>query len=141
MLEDESGALVKPEILGEELIDDIHHSLKIIESRTQGLINFVKATKSLTQIPNPTIRTIGVRELLDRIDILFHTRYKDAGVACEKQIIPPDLSVEADLELIEQVMINLVQNCTGSHAWNVRPQALHNCNQERIITCSDLCFG
>ena len=50
MLEDESGVVLKPEKIGEEVTEDIHHSLKIIESRTQGLINFVKATKSLTDI-------------------------------------------------------------------------------------------
>ena len=37
MLEDESGAVLKPEKIGEEVTEDIHHSLRIIESRTQGL--------------------------------------------------------------------------------------------------------
>ena len=56
MLEDESGAVLKPQKIGEEAIEDIHHGFKIIESRTQALINFVKSTKSLTQIPKPAIR-------------------------------------------------------------------------------------
>ena len=51
MLEDESGAVLKPDKIGEETTEDIHHSLKIIESRTKALINFVKATKSISQIP------------------------------------------------------------------------------------------
>src|SRR5665647_1730467 len=110
MLEDESGAILKPDKIGEETTADIHHSLKIIESRTQALINFVKATKSLTQIPKPNIRRISVRELFDRITVLYQAKFKEEGVHCEKEITPADLSVDADLELVEQVIINLIQN-------------------------------
>ena len=110
MLENESGKVLKPEMIDEEVTEDIHHSLKIIESRTQGLINFVNATKSLTHIPKPVIRKVSLHELLERITILYQARFKEAGVRFEKLIIPGDLYIEADLELTEQVIINLVQN-------------------------------
>ena len=110
MLEDETGAVMKPEMIGEEVTEDIHHSLKIIESRTLALINFIKATKSLTQIPTPSIRRISVQEIFDRITGLYQARFKEAGVNFESRINPQDLCVDADLELIEQVIINLVQN-------------------------------
>ena len=110
MLENESGAVLKPGEIGEEVAEDIHYSLKIIESRTQALINFVKATKSLTHIPIPNIRKINLHELFERITVLYHARFKESGVQYEKQVIPPELCIEADLELIEQVLINLIQN-------------------------------
>lgn len=110
MLEDESGKVLKPDKIGVEATEDIRHSLKIIESRTQALVNFVKATKSLTQIPKPNIRKISLKELFDRLTTLYQAKFRETGVRFEKQVIPPDLSVEADLELIEQVMINLIQN-------------------------------
>ena len=110
MLEDESGIVLKPEKIGEEVTEDIHHSLKIIESRTRGLINFVKATKSITQIPRLNIRKILLKELFERIAILYQAKFTTTGVHFEKEIVPPDLFIEADLELIEQVIINLIQN-------------------------------
>lgn len=110
MLEDESGVVQKPEKIGEEVTGDIHHSLRIIESRTRGLINFVKATKSLIDIPKPNLRKIFLRDLFERITILYNAKFKETGVTFEKEIIPPDLFFEADLELIEQVIINLFQN-------------------------------
>jgi signal transduction histidine kinase len=110
MLEDESGEVQKPEKIGEEVTEDIHHSLKIIESRTLGLINFVKATKSLTDIPKPNLRKIFLRDLFERITILYKAKFRETSVKFEKEIIPPDLFIEADLELIEQVIINLFQN-------------------------------
>lgn len=110
MLEDESGAVLKPDKIGEEEVVDIHHSLKVIESRTQALINFVNATKSLTHIPKPNIRKILLEELFSRIEILYQAKFKLGKIKFEKHIVPPDLCVEADLELIEQVIINLIQN-------------------------------
>ena len=122
MLEDESGAVLRPDKIGKETTEDIHHSLKIIESRTQALINFVKATKSLTQIPKPNIRRISLKELFDRITILYQVRFREAGVKFEKQITPPDLSVEADLELVEQVIINLIQNALEAMQKTSKPR-------------------
>jgi signal transduction histidine kinase len=110
MLEDDSGEVQKPEKIGEEVTEDIHHSLRIIESRTQGLINFVKATKSLTNIPKPNLRKIFLHDLFERVFILYKAKFKETGVKFEKEVTPPDLAIEADLELIEQVIINLFQN-------------------------------
>jgi signal transduction histidine kinase len=110
MLEDESGVVQKPDKIGEEVTEDIHYSLRIIESRTQGLINFVKATKSLTDIPKPNLRKIFLRDLFERVFILYKAKFKETGVKFEMEIIPPALFIEADLELIEQVIINLFQN-------------------------------
>jgi two-component system, NtrC family, nitrogen regulation sensor histidine kinase NtrY len=110
MLEDESGTVLKTHKIGDEVVEDIHHSLKIIESRTRALVNFVKSTKSLTQIPKPVIRQMSLRELSERITILYQPRFKESGIRFEKFISPEDLTVEADLELIEVVIINLIQN-------------------------------
>ncbi|HAQ20570.1 MAG TPA: hypothetical protein DCR40_15275 [Prolixibacteraceae bacterium] len=110
MLEDESGAVLKPTKIDGEAIEDIHHGLKIIESRTRALINFVTSTKSLTHIPSPIIRQIRIGELFDRIIVLFQPRFKEKGIQFEKHINPPDLTVDADMELIENVIINLILN-------------------------------
>jgi signal transduction histidine kinase len=110
MLEDESGEVLKPGMISEETAEDIHHGLRIIESRTKALINFVKATKSISQIPKPNIRRISLKELFDRVTILYKAKFIESGIKLETQLDPSDLSIEADLELIEQVLINLIQN-------------------------------
>jgi len=110
MLEDESGTVLKPSRIGEETIEDIHHSIRIIESRTQALVNFVNATRNLTQIPKPNKRRVLIPDLFDRISILYQVKLKEAGISFEKQVTPPDLVIEADLELVEQVIINLIRN-------------------------------
>lgn len=128
MLEDESGTVLKPEMIGEETTEDIHHGLKIIESRTKALIDFVKATKSISQIPKPNIRRVSLEELFDRIKILYRSKFKEPGMKLETQIIPADLFIDADLELIEQVLINLIQNAI---------EAMHETSNPKLIIKAD----
>lgn len=141
MLEDESGEVLKPEKIDPETAEDIHHSLKIIKSRTQGLINFVNATKSLTQIPKPNIRRVTIKELFDRITVLYQAKFREAGIELGKNIVPPDLHIEADLELIEQVMINLFQNALEAMGGFPHPKlsvnALKNDSGQVEITVTD----
>jgi signal transduction histidine kinase len=110
MLEDEAGMVQKPEQISKNEAEDVHHSLRIIESRTQGLISFVKATKSLTDIPKPILRKIIVSDLIDRVSTLFNFKFKELAVKFKSEVYPPELCIEADLELIEQVLINLIKN-------------------------------
>ncbi len=124
MLEDESGAVLKPDMIGEETTEDIHHGLKIIESRTKALIDFVKATKSISQIPEPNFRKVSIEELFDRITILYRGKFKESGLKLETQIIPADLCIEADLELIEQVLINLIQNAIEAMHETAHPKLI-----------------
>ena len=122
MLEDESGNILKPDRIGEDVSRDIHHSLKVIESRTGALINFVNATRSLTQLPETNIRRILIKELFDRITALFQARFREEGLSCITKVEPEDLSVEADLELVEHVIINLIINSLEAMQASTEPQ-------------------
>jgi signal transduction histidine kinase len=145
MLEDESCAVLTPDKIEKETVEDIHHGLKIIESRTKALISFVKATKSLSQIPKPNIRKVPVQKLFDRITVLYQGKFMESGVEFEKQVIPEDLSIQADLELIEQVIINLVQNALEAMQETSHPRlsfmALKNKSGQVQISVSDNGIG
>jgi signal transduction histidine kinase len=132
MLEEESGKVLKPADIDDEVAEDIHHSLKIIESRTQALINFVKATKSLTNIPTPNIRKIFLKELFERISLLYQAKFRESGIKLEITIHPDDLFIEADLELIESVIINLINNAI--EAMKSIPEPVLSVNARRNAT-------
>ena len=96
--------------LEEEEVEDLHGSLLTIEERTQGLVNFVKAYKSLTQISQPQFREVEVEALFRRLKSLFKPRLQEKGIFWEQAIVPEQLSLKADFELLEQVLINLLNN-------------------------------
>jgi signal transduction histidine kinase len=110
MLEDDSGAVSRISDIGDDVVQDIHTGLKIIESRTMALINLVKSTKSLSQIPRPVMRDLSIRELFERLNKLFHVKFREKGIRFHFEIDPENSILRADLELIESVLINLIQN-------------------------------
>lgn len=122
MLEDEAGNVQKPEDIGQEVIMDIHHGLRVIESRTTGLVNFVRATRSLTDIPKPNPRNISVQDLFGRLSVLFRQKLRESNVEFKTKVFPVDLAIFADLEMIEQVLINLIQNALEAMKDTKKPQ-------------------
>jgi two-component system, NtrC family, nitrogen regulation sensor histidine kinase NtrY len=92
-----------------QAIEKTLKGLDLIESRGQGLIHFVQNYKNVTRIPKPEFKVVNVRELLQRIWLLFEDQATKNGtlvtIDCH-----PSLNVNADGKLLEQVLINLVKN-------------------------------
>lgn len=96
--------------LTKEQINDIHISLVTISKRSEGLIHFVKEFRSLTSVPKPRPSSIPVRELLEEVIILHRRELMEHCIQCSISVYPEDLTLSADKNMIEQVIINLVRN-------------------------------
>jgi two-component system, NtrC family, nitrogen regulation sensor histidine kinase NtrY len=96
--------------LTKEQINDIHLSLVTISKRSEGLIHFVKEFRSLTSVPKPRPVSIPVRELLEEVIILHRKDLTENNVQYKISVYPDDLTLSADKNMIEQVLINLVKN-------------------------------
>ena len=90
--------------------DDMLDSIKTIESRSKGLLHFVHAYRSLTKIQKPNFREVRITEMLKRVQTLLKPELKKRNIEIIELISDPNLSIQADPELIEQVLINLVKN-------------------------------
>jgi two-component system, NtrC family, nitrogen regulation sensor histidine kinase NtrY len=110
MLVDKQGELADLSVLDAESASDLRGSLHTIESRSRGLVNFVKAYKSITQLPEPHFANVPVPELLRRVHTLLKPEASEKGIRLEVAAALPELSVKADLEMVEQVLINLIRN-------------------------------
>jgi two-component system, NtrC family, nitrogen regulation sensor histidine kinase NtrY len=93
-----------------ELISDVRGAVRTIERRSQSLLGFVNAYRSLTRIPRPEFRIFSVAELFDNVCRLMAPDMEASGIQITTRIHPERLDVTADPELIEQVLINLVKN-------------------------------
>jgi nitrogen fixation/metabolism regulation signal transduction histidine kinase len=96
--------------LKNEGAEDLREGLETIENRSKGLIKFIDAYREYTSLPQPKIKTIVLKELLDKVAQLMRPEIRKTTIAfsvvCESEY----LSVQADAEMIEQVLINLVKN-------------------------------
>lgn len=110
LLEEEDGTPRDLATLDEDDVEDLRGSLQTIENRSKGLVSFVKAYKSLTQISPPSISVVRVSDLFNRVKRLYSPRMEVMGIQFNMEVIGEELELEVDLELIEQVLINLLLN-------------------------------
>ena len=96
--------------LTEEEADDILDSVRTIESRSKGLLHFVHAYRNLTKIQKPNFREINVDELIERVVKLMNPELGKRNISCVYTHPTHEIKIHADVELIEQVLINLVKN-------------------------------
>jgi two-component system nitrogen regulation sensor histidine kinase NtrY len=107
--------------LSEEEINDLVESLKTAELRGKGLMNFVKTTKSLTQISKPSFRDVSINKLFSRIHKLFKPETDQKKIQLKIIYCQPDILIKADLELLEQVIINLIRNAIEAFGQTIDP--------------------
>lgn len=110
LLENKDGEPKTVSEITNDQLKDIHNSLKTIQGRSVGILDFVDAYRRLTNIPHPEFKEMNLKEVIDRVENLFSAELKKKNILLRKSIQKPELSINADKHLIEQVLINLVSN-------------------------------
>jgi nitrogen fixation/metabolism regulation signal transduction histidine kinase len=90
--------------------DDLKEGLDTIESRSKGLIKFIDAYREYTSLPAPVIRTVRIQQLFDRVTQLMKPVVAPQSIRFTASCDSEYLTIQADAELIEQVLINLLKN-------------------------------
>ena len=96
--------------LKSEAADDLREGLSTIENRSKGLIKFIDAYREYTSLPKPKMATVRLKELLDHVAQLMKTELKKTSIDFHYECSSEYLTIQADVEMIEQVLINLLKN-------------------------------
>lgn len=104
------GRTISIDSLTKGEISTIKTGFETIHRRAAGLSNFLDAYSNLYRVPELRMEPVGVFELLNRIDALFHEQFCQAGVKHSVECPEEDCSIVMDERMIEQVLINLVKN-------------------------------
>jgi nitrogen fixation/metabolism regulation signal transduction histidine kinase len=111
------------EISNEEVVD-IRNSIKTIQGRSVGILDFVDAYRRLTNIPHPEFEQVKIKEIIDRVESLFSGDLKKKKIMLQKNLQNPELSIHADKHLIEQVLINLLSNSIYALEKSFKPKII-----------------
>ena len=100
--------------LKNEGAEDLREGLNTIEGRSKGLIKFIDAYREYTSLPQPKIKTVRLKDLIEKVAQLMRIELKKTTIAFTYSCESEYLTVQADEEMIEQVLINLVKNAVES---------------------------
>lgn len=118
-----------PQSLDPHTVTDVHAALETIQSRSEGLQQFVDTYRQLTRIPRPDFQICPVGELFARVVNLMQPECEKERIGLRTRVEPESLEVTADPHLVEQVLINLVRNAL---------QALAGRDQARVELAAGL---
>ncbi|MEX2593865.1 MAG: ATP-binding protein [Anditalea sp.] len=97
-------------IIEKEGHSDLKEGLETIESRSNGLVEFVNAYRDYTSIPQPVVSDFKVGHLLEDISTLLREDLGKDQIKTKIEIHPPDISIRGDREQIQMILINLLKN-------------------------------
>ncbi|MCE7990908.1 MAG: HAMP domain-containing histidine kinase [Roseivirga sp.] len=95
--------------LDEESVEDLIGGLETIETRSKGLASFVTTYDQLTKLPQPEFQTVDVGKMIERVQNLFKPDLEHRNIRMHL-FSPEKLEIQADPDLIDQILINLVKN-------------------------------
>ena len=110
LLQDKEGQVKDASQISNEEITDITNSLKTIQARSEGIMEFVDAYRRLTNIPHPEFDELSIKDLLSNVENLFKGELDQRSIAFTTWQQNEQLYISADKHLMEQVMINLISN-------------------------------
>jgi signal transduction histidine kinase len=85
-------------------------ALDVIARRSAGLMHFVERYRRLTDLPAPEVSRLRAADLAASLDRLMAPMMREAGVDYASVVTPPQLAFQADPDLLEQALINLLKN-------------------------------
>lgn len=126
-------------------VDDLELGIETIKRRSEGLLKFAETYRNLNKITTPNLNKIFVRDLFESLHQLMQPTLAQKNIELEIVLKDTDLLLEADTDLVEQVLINLVVNAIEAVKDNAEPRIVLSAqlanNRKIIIKVADNGFG
>lgn len=90
-----------------DTLRDFRRGLGVVESRAEALHRFIQSYRTLAQLPPPHLRALWLAPLMERVVLL------EQRMAVHLEPGPP-VTVQADADQLEQMLINLLKNAVDA---------------------------
>ena len=91
-------------------IDDLQTGIDTIRRRSENLLKFVDTYRNLNRIQTLTLTTAYVRDVFENLYQLMEPTLEAKHIELDIILKDTSLPLEADINLVEQMLINLVTN-------------------------------
>ncbi|MFD2430679.1 sensor histidine kinase [Sphingobium scionense] len=99
---------------GDALIADARAAVDTLARRADGVMHFVETYRTITRPPQVDRRLFAARPFADELAKLFAADADRASVHLDVGVSPVDHRIDADPDLLAQVVINLLRNAADA---------------------------
>jgi two-component system nitrogen regulation sensor histidine kinase NtrY len=110
---------IQTDIDDDSLVEDLHDiqsSLDTVLRRSEGLTRFIKSYRQLSRMPPPDKARILVSQYFQHIQTLVQDELARKNIQLQFHYKPNNLSLLADKDMLDQVVINLIRNASDALA-------------------------
>ncbi len=122
-------------------VEDLELGIITIKRRSEGLLKFAETYRNLNKITTLNLTKIYVRDLFENLFRLMQPGLQQKNIDIDVILKDPDLAIEADMNLMEQVMINLLVNAVEAVKGQAHPHivlsAYRAANQKVTVKVAD----
>jgi nitrogen fixation/metabolism regulation signal transduction histidine kinase len=115
--------------LEDDAVEDLELGIDTIKRRSEGLLKFAETYRSLNKITKLNLKKIYVRELFANLHQLMQPTFEQKGAELEIILKNPELQMQADISLMEQVFINLIVNALEAVKEKEHPKIILSADQ------------
>jgi nitrogen fixation/metabolism regulation signal transduction histidine kinase len=91
-------------------LEDLELGIDTIKRRSEGLLKFAETYRNLNKINTLNLKKVYVRDLFENLHQLMQPTLGQKNIDLDIILKETDLMLEADTNLVEQVLINLIVN-------------------------------
>jgi len=91
-------------------VDDLELGIDTIKRRSEGLLKFAQTYRNLNKITTLNLQRVHVRDIFENLYQLMQPTLEQKNIELETILHDTDLVIDADINLVEQVLINLLVN-------------------------------
>jgi nitrogen fixation/metabolism regulation signal transduction histidine kinase len=84
-------------------------TFETINTTASGLLSFVDSYRKITSVPKPEKRNVNLNALIDKVIKLHEQQLQEKGIEWSNRL-PKTIAIQADENLITQVVMNLLKN-------------------------------
>ncbi len=120
--------LATPQIQ-DDAVEDLELGIDTIKRRSEGLLKFAETYRNLNKITTLHLQKIYVRELFANLHQLMQPTFEQKKTELEIILRNPDIQMQADVNLLEQVFINLIVNALEAVKEKENPRIILSADQ------------
>lgn len=111
-------------------LEDIELGIDTIKRRSEGLLKFTESYRSLNKITKLDLNRVLVRDMFENLNSLMTPTLEKKNIELDIILRDPALTIEADVNLLDQVLINLLVNAIEAVKDREEPQIILQAEQQ-----------